>query len=75
MEPNNIKNLKFSIDAILNKHNDKKLVHQVLDQKKQVAPQAKIQNVMQELQLPTPRVSNEEQQESKINVKCSAIKF
>ena len=60
---NNIKNLKFSIEAILSKNDNIKLAHQELNQKKKVAPQAKIQNVMQDLQLPTSRDSNEERQE------------
>ena len=60
VEQNNIKNLKFSIDAILKKNDNKKLLHQVLDQKEQVAPQAEIQNVMQDLQLPTSMDSNAE---------------
>ena len=53
VEQNNIKNLKFSIDAILSKNDDKKLLYQVLDHKEQVASQAENQDIMQDLQLPT----------------------
>ena len=59
----NIKNLKFSIEAILSKNDNIKLAHQELNQKKKTAPQAKIYNVMQNLQSPTSRHSNVEQQE------------
>ena len=60
---NNIKNLKFSVEAILSKNDNIKLAHQKLNQKKKMAPQEKIHDVMQNLQSPTSRHSNVEQQE------------
>ena len=57
---NNIKNLKFSVEAILSKNDNIKLTHKKLNQKKKTTPQAKIHNVMQNVQSPTSKHSNVE---------------
>ena len=63
---NNIKNLKFSIDAILRKNNNIQLTQKKLNQKKKITNQAKIHNVMQNLQSPTSKHSNVERQKSEL---------
>ena len=60
VKQNSSQNLKFSIDSILNKNGNKKVLHQILDQKDKSAfhPKNKEKGIMQNLQLTTSMDSN-----------------
>ena len=63
---NNIKNLKFSIDAILKNNNNIHLTQKKLNQKKKMTTHSNIHNGMQNLQSPTLKHSNVETQKSEL---------